>query len=475
MSRSGPVPLTLLRARLRAPVKEPLPCVVPSAPAAGVTTSRYNLPIMDGRAVYNTSTGNHVVLTDVERRALDNVMAGKPIDVATVPRLYESGLVLDTAIDEVEAVRRAFRLATGSPYDPHLTIAPTMDCNFGCAYCFESHVRGAMSDRVQDDLAAFAAELLRRAGPEPDLSVTWFGGEPLMAVHVIDAMTERFLALVESGAAAAYSADIITNGHGLSAATIERLRRAAVRQVQVTIDGPRRVHDSRRYLKASGAGSFDRIVENLRSAVESFRVVVRVNVDRTNAGTVEELLDELAEAGLQPDVLVDPSRVEAFTPDGTGADLLTAREFAVWRSELQQRVAGRGWSLAPTAVGPSLAGVCQVDSVNSFVVDPLGHLFKCWAELGTTAPSIGTVGHRASWPEHRVGSLATRDPFDDQGCVSCALLPMCLGSCPKTREVGRALGVAECPPFRHTVHELIEDRHGLRTTIANQVAAVPTQ
>ncbi|MFI1212579.1 radical SAM protein [Streptomyces sp. NPDC020802] len=421
--------------------------------------------------MYNTSTGNYVVLTATERRALDAAMAGEVVAITDAARLYESGLLLDPTIDEVESVRRAFRFATGSRYSPHLTIAPTMDCNFGCDYCFESHVRGAMSDQVQAGLVDFAGALLASAGEEPDLSVTWFGGEPLMAMSVISRLSELFLALVDSGQAKSYVADIITNGHGLSATVLERLRRADVRQIQVTIDGPKSIHDSRRYLKASGGGSFDRIVENLRRAVEHFRVVVRVNVDRTNADTIEELFLQLDRTGLLPAVLVDPARVEAFSTDHRAfSAVFTAAEFAAWRSELQEWAAVRGWTLAPTPVGPNLTGVCQVDSINSFVVDPVGQLFKCWAELGTTASPVGTIADRTSWPTKSVGSLATRDPFDDPGCVSCLLLPMCLGGCPKTREIGRTVESSECPPFRHNIGDLVEGRYGMRTTIVNEVA-----
>ena len=464
-----PVPVAAPRRRKRF-FKEPLLPTLPKAVIGDLTPSRFNLEVRDGRAVYNTSTGNYVVLTSDERRALDAALAGEPVEIAEAPRLYEAGLLLHPTIDEVAAIRKAFRFATGSRYSPHLTIAPTMDCNFGCEYCFESHVRGAMPDRVQDGLVAFVDDLLENSGEEPGLSVTWFGGEPLMAMGAIEALSERFQALAASGRAGSYSADVITNGFGLSAPVVGRLRRAGVRQVQVTVDGPQAVHDARRYLKASGGETFARIVENLRRAAEHFRVVVRVNVDRTNAGSVRELLEELDRAALLPSVLVDPSRVEAFSADGLSADLFTAAEFAAWRSALRAWSAERGWELAAAAAGPRLTGVCQVDSLNSFVVDPEGRLFKCWAELGTKARPVGNVCDRSSWPRQRVGPLAQRDPFDDQGCVECLLLPMCLGDCPKTREVGRATGTSECPSFRHHIVDLVEERHGSRTVVVKQVA-----
>jgi uncharacterized protein len=451
--------------------KEPLPCRLAHPPAGDLTTSRFNLEVFGGAAVYNTSTGNYVVLSDDEHRILDAALAGEAVADADGARLRVAGVLIPATVDEMAAVRQAFGLATGARYAPHLTIAPTMDCNFGCAYCFETHERGRMAPDVQHALVGFTERLLGTAGPDPALTVTWFGGEPLMAMDAIDALSRRFQALAATGQAGSYSADVITNGFGLSATVLDRLRAADVRQIQVTLDGPSWVHDRRRFLKASGAATFAAIVANLRRAVQRFRVVVRVNVDRTNADYVRDLFTELDDAGLLPAVTVDAARVEAFSAAAISAELFTAAEFAAWRNELASWCATRRWPLAAPPVEPHLMGVCQVDSINSFVVDPRGHLFKCWAELGTAdAVPVGQLTDPSSWPEGAVGPLAQRDPFDDDGCRQCLLLPICLGSCPKTRAVGRQAAMPECPTIRHDIVQRVERRFGATTTIVRPMA-----
>ncbi len=69
-----------------------------------------------------------------------------------------------------------------------LTICTTMGCNFDCPYCFENHKAGKMSAEVQDDVVALAERMLD-AAQRKALSVTWFGGEPLLAPDVIEALS----------------------------------------------------------------------------------------------------------------------------------------------------------------------------------------------------------------------------------------------------------------------------------------------
>jgi uncharacterized protein len=467
----SPVPLTLLfglpaatrHGHPAGPVatrfKQPLPCAVPVGGAGALVPSRYNLDLTDGRAVYNTTTGAFLELTTPERQVLQDAAAGVAVRAEDAPRLHGAGFLLDRRIDEVDAVRRAFRTATSLRYAPQLAIAPTMDCNFGCDYCFETHTRTAMNETTQDALARFAARLLDTAGSGPDLGITWFGGEPLMAMGVIEGLTAKLRPLIDQGRATTYTAKVITNGYLLTPNILDRLLAVGVRQIQVTIDGPRAVHDIRRSLVGSGRGTFERIVSNVRHAADRVRVVVRINVDRDNAGSVRTLMTELDGVGLLPAVHVDLARVEAFATTAIGPHQLSAQEFAAWREELHRWAHDRGWTLAEPEVSPNLTGVCQVDSVNSFVVDPRGRLFKCWAELGTSARPVGDLTDPQTWPQGPAGDLAARDPFDDEVCLTCQLLPLCLGSCPKTRAVGRDLGMPECPPFRHHIRERILRQH----------------
>jgi uncharacterized protein len=69
---------------------------------------------------------------------------------------------------------------------------------------------------------------------------------------------------------------------------------AKVAFIQVTIDGPQDIHDSRRCLK-SGGGTYERILANLQNIADDMplSVSLRINVDRRNSPHIPRLLNDL--------------------------------------------------------------------------------------------------------------------------------------------------------------------------------------
>ena len=67
-----------------------------------------------------------------------------------------------------------------------------------------------MRREVQDAVLRFAEKMLQESGAGT-LSVTWFGGEPLLGISVIETMASKLIQLAEQYGAK-YASDIVTNG-----------------------------------------------------------------------------------------------------------------------------------------------------------------------------------------------------------------------------------------------------------------------
>lgn len=118
----------------------------------------------------------------------------------------------------------------------HMTIAPTMECCFKCHYCFEKiKEKDYMSEEVMNSIINY----LHSLKSEPEFKLTWFGGEPLMALpqmeHFYEKLVERYKKPVNS--------NIITSGFHIDAEAIRTMQKIGVDQIQVTIDGLKETHN----------------------------------------------------------------------------------------------------------------------------------------------------------------------------------------------------------------------------------------
>lgn len=126
------------------------------------------------------------------------------------------------------------------------------------------------------------------------------------SLHAIEFLSERIGDVCFKGNIR-YSANIISNGYLLDRTVAERLAKWGITLAQITLDGPREQHNRTRVLK-NGSGTFDRIVENIKSCGDLLRFSIRMNVTTENSWSVAELKRLLREKG----ILDDPKRTAFY-------------------------------------------------------------------------------------------------------------------------------------------------------------------
>ena len=406
---------------------------VRTAKEAGWHISRYNLsaqvPGKDAVAIANLYKGTCAEYSPLELyllSVLDGLRENHPI----IERFAKRGII--TRIDERAALETLGRAVCSAPYGVGLTICPTMNCNFDCPYCFEHHRPGKMSQAVQDDVVALAERMLDLNGGK-NLSVNWFGGEPLLAPDVIESLSERLMALTEKKGGA-YSAGIITNGYFLTQKNADMLDRCQVKSCQVTIDGLGAAHDATRHL-VGGGPTFERIVDNLRNVKIPFRVNIRQNVQESNMDevpAVREYIRKLAEESGN-DIIYAPAPVsgnEATEERGGQVSLLCGTDLSEIGliQEAGRFAVGRGH-------------YCGANILWSTGIDEKGCLFKCWEAAGNPEYAFGNAHdwdpkdplNTASEPDKMTMYLNTALPNGDEECRECVWLPMGVGGCPHRR------------------------------------------
>lgn len=364
-----------------------------------------------------------------------------PDDTPMLAKLAKQGVITDH--DERAAIETMARMACAFPHSIGLTICPTMGCNFDCPYCFEDHRPEMMSEKTQDDVITLIERMLDISGAK-NLSVTWFGGEPLLAKDIIRSLSDRMISLCEDRNIS-YKAGIVTNGYFLDQETTDMLEAAKITTAQITLDGIGEAHDATRHL-AGGGPTFDRITGNLRNVKIPFKVNIRHNVHSGNIDqqkALKEYVDNLAqESGNTISYYSSPvSDNKASHDRGSDVNTLCIEECS--------KV---GMKLDIARLTPAMGHYCGAHTLWSVGIDAMGRLHKCWETVDKPELSFGNVTDwnpmnpikTSSDPDKLTAFLNTAGVLDDEECRSCKWLPVCRGGCPHFR----FNGTRNCVPYK---------------------------
>ncbi len=433
--------------------------------------SRYNffVDLPSGRKLaFNGSTA---ALAEIDEETLPRFLRllesyGKTesqADVELLDQMKYARFLCPANHDEVSElqVRDKQQRQTKSTF--FLTIAPTLACNFRCDYCFQNSSVTVMDERVADALIAFSEE--RLAGSERFM-ITWFGGEPTLCLDTVVGLQKRLAEMSERFGVKELTSTIITNGYMLNAGMAQRLKEVGIDEAQITLDGPREIHDRRRMM-SGGRGTFDRILANVEESCRIMRIIVRINVDSENSSAPLEVVDILQQRGLLEHVNiyfapVNPSK--GVCADVSGRCLST-EAFAHLQVELYRELVRRGvYRIEYPQVAPG--GYCGAGNDHSFVVAPNGLLFKCWEELSLSPDdAIGDVfsASRSERQQRNLDRYRNFDAFSRSGCRECAILPLCLGGCPNAATNGSNEERGFCSPWKYNLGEMLTLRYKCNT------------
>ncbi len=396
--------------------------------------SKYSFfyPVDNGQVLaYNAVTTGLAVMPEEEYARYLRIAEGEEeADPASdlVRNLCRGGFLLEDGTDEEAELKVESLMGRFGGGQLYLTIAPTLACNFACPYCYEEHLKVRMAEEVQDALLAW---IEKQAPGLTLLYVTWFGGEPTLNLPAVERLSKGFADLASQHGFRVHQT-MVSNGYLLDREKAALLASLGVKRVQITLDGPPEVHDLRRPL-TGGKPSFAVILANLKAIHDLLRVDLRINVDKTNAARVPELLGILAREELKGKVHPYFARVEAHTSvcANIAEDCIAVHEYSEEEARLDAAAMEAGFDLA--RVPYRVRGAyCTADRLKGFVVAPDGSLFKCWHHVTTgEADAVGHVARPATPAERRafLRHMAW-DPFDKAVCRGCKVFPICMGGCP---------------------------------------------
>lgn len=430
----------------------------------GIKLSRYNLEIPDSKGVYlfNTYRGTSVLLAPEQIQLIKEIVGRTEADEASqwssvIDFMVANGFMVPAETDELALAIDKYDSTIADTSALSLVIAPSLQCNMNCYYCYEGKTSDmSLGAQDMDSLLTFITSRLTEGG---SLGVTLFGGEPLLSKpFIVEAATR--LRDVCGRMGVAYAFRMVSNGYLLDEATAEELAACGITSVQVTFDGSRDEHDRVRRSSQDGqprTASFDRILSNIASASRHLRVLARVNVSQLNIDKVRTLLEQLDEAALQDSIsgiyfypVFNYKASDSSSNYVPRKDLhFSMEDFALKERELIDLARTHGFNIfTPQIFEVGYLG-CYASIANGFVIDHRGNIIKCDHELGAGASgrtSIRDFSHIDD--DEDLSKWAAKRPESNASCRDCTFLPLCYAHCPHSNLVLPDRG-PRCPSYKY--------------------------
>lgn len=422
--------------------------------------SRFNTTVRDtdgNLLIFNSFTSALLQFRDESADAVAAILrAGCPPAGDLVQYLVDHGVVVPDGCDELDRAQRLHERPFEIDDTLGLTLLAHENCNFRCVYCYEEFKKGRMQPAVVEGVKALVR---RRAERLRFLSLSWFGGEPLLAMDVVEDVSVAVRAICQEQGIA-FAGQMTTNGSLLDADHAARCIASGISRYQVTLDGPAETHNRLRVL-AKGGGTYDTVLGNLRhfrDHASGFHLLFRVNFSPMNLPLLPDFVQFLGrEFGHDPRFSISFHRVGHLGGPHDAAVAVcghkNAEEHEIALTELAMQA---GFSLEHWKNGMQRYGsMCYAASPRHYVVGSDGTVYKCTVAFTDPRNHVGRLDREGNLHlQEDLVTLWTRSGEEtDSGCQQCGFRPACQGNvCPLERLNGLE---KRCPITKTNLSQLL--------------------
>ncbi len=399
----------------------------------------------------NTESGNIVATDAVKKAQLQKILDDPNGHQGSVAcsKLTDIGFIVPDNVNEYQIVtgKRLLRNFCKNNY-LELTIMPTEQCNFRCVYCYEDFVKPKMNEETIDSIIRYVKKnISNRKG----LIVSWFGGEPLLAMDVIEKLSDAFIRICRENRKI-YSASITTNAFLLNLDVFKKLRKLRINHFQITIDGNKMIHDKQRVL-VGGGGTFDRIINNIKNICEHeksnlWTISLRTNVTNSTVRNMEQFKNEIIDSfNDDPRVYIMLRKMWTNNTDDADALVCSEQDFESFVSQCE---------ISETSLyqeyifSHDMNFMCYASNPNSYVIGSDGKVYKCTYALYDDINQVGQLEKTGELylNEEKLSFWIAPRATNKAECMVCANYAACVSNgCPYRQNEpchGKTLDILKC-------------------------------
>ena len=364
------------------------------------------------------------VLGEKVQSILTNPDEIKEINEPFFNSLKDSGFIIDNDIDELAKLRKLNQQQIDNKFY-QLILVPTLDCNYKCWYCVQSHIPSRMSDETMTRVKKHIKYMVE-VEKINSLSLDWFGGEPFMYFHEVIRPLCEYSRKICNKHDLPLALTATTNAYYLDESIIPEICELGFTFFQITLDGPREMHDKVKYMDGCDS-AFNRTLHNIECLLRaSEQITIMLRINYTSSNLTQELVEQVEHgisARYRNRITIVPKKVwqeavdkSLFTKTTRILDNFEKLSFNVAKYDII------------TTFVPCYASrrYCNVINYN-------GDIAKCTSgnELyGEKVPGHLNQEGIIHWNEDHLSKYVTKG-FENHRCIACRYLPICMGACPR--------------------------------------------
>jgi uncharacterized protein len=380
--------------------------------------------------VYNLKYSNVI---SIENKSIEQVK--RELIDSNDKQLLELGFVTDESNEHLDTLLWYNSLKYRSK-TLNIMLIMTYNCNLECNYCFENLDKNLLN-QIQIDIDKVCNFIIQKykAGNYEELELHYFGGEPILEVNRIKEIHSK---LIEANIK--IKSNVITNGVLLNEENVMALKENNISQYQITLDGPKEIHDKRRKSK-DNTSSFDAIIKNLQILINNkVNISIRINVDSENVDHLENLYNEI------PKNFFDSPRNSIYISPVVGC------KKGSFINTLKDRtqVIKKAWKTIKEknlkiAIFPPVYAPCPYHSIESaFYMDLKGNIYTCGGFVGKTEKIEQFFSVKKDEFYERINYKPA------EKCLKCSFFYVCMGGC---HFEGEALGNMCQKPYLKEIYD----------------------
>lgn len=408
---------------------------------------------------YVGAKGSLIQVSEKKKEKILNCLNGKTelnekvIKDNDIKILIDKGFLVKKEVDE-KLLRELQYNDVKNESGLFLMILPTEQCNFRCKYCYESYQKSKMSLEIQNAIITFIKKNIRKY---TDLSVAWFGGEPLLAIDVIDNISQNLIKICEI-ARKPYSANITSNGYCMTYEIFKKLIKNKIVTYQITLDGVKNQHDSLRVYK-DGSPTYDKIINNLLDIKNNLskrdicKIFIRTNFTQSILNDLDNYID-MYEKNFSNDTHFELLVQQAGDWGGNSVkeiynNILPSNYCGVIMNKIHEKSNSIKFNKQCDFLEPNMAP-CYASRKNAYIIGSDGCIYKCSADFENENNKIGRLtedGNMIIDKSLESKWVMSKNRKDLTNCDNCSFSGCCLyGTCPKHQN---------CPKEKYSLNEII--------------------